>query len=102
MEKSKELEVIKAMREVAYFTFIDALKGLKDATRIIDERVQKDGPKANYSIDSDLLSWSQAVWKSSNRLYNIDQVLNALLDKDGNLSIKIEEKEKDDPFSDIR
>ena len=96
MDKKKEIETMQAMREIAYLTFLDALKGLKDATRIIDERVQKDGPKANYSIDSDLLGWSQAAWKASNRLYNIDQVMSALLGKD------LAKSAKDEEVSDIR
>ncbi len=96
MDNKKEIETIKAMREIAYFTFLDALKGLKDATRLIDERVQKDGPKANCSVDSDLLTWSQAVWKASNRLYNIDQVMSVLLGKD------LAKSANDEEVSDIR
>jgi len=95
-DKKKEIETLKSMREVAYFTFLDAMKGLKDATRLIDERVQKDGPKANYSIDSDLITWSQAVWKASNKLYNIDQVISALLGKD------LAKSANDEEVSDIR
>ena len=66
------------MRSIAYMTLLDALKGLKDATRLVDERVQKDGPAANFSVDSDLLGWSQAVWKSSNKLYTLDQIIEEL------------------------
>ena len=72
------LERLKQMRSIAYMTLLDALKGLKDATRLVDERVQKDGPAANFSVDSDLLGWSQAVWKSSNKLYTLDQIIEEL------------------------
>ena len=72
------LERLKQMRSIAYMTLLDALKGLKDATRLVDERVQKDGPSANFSVDSDLLGWSQAVWKSSNKLYTLDQIIEEL------------------------
>ena len=72
------LERVKQMRSIAYMTLLDALKGLKDATRLVDERVQKDGPAANFSVDSDLLGWSQAVWKSSNKLYTLDQIIEEL------------------------
>ena len=72
------LERLKQMRSIAYMTLLDALKGLKDATRLVDERVQKDGPAANFSVDSDLLGWSQAVWKASNKLYAVDQIIEEL------------------------
>ena len=72
------LERLKQMRSIAYMTLLAALKGLKDATRLVDERVQKDGPAANFSVDSDLLGWSQAVWKSSNKLYTLDQIIEEL------------------------
>ena len=72
------LERLKQMRSIAYMTLLDALKGLKDATRLVDERVQKDGPAANFSVDSDLLGWSQAVWKASNKLYALDQIIEEL------------------------
>ena len=72
------LERLKQMRSIAYMTLLDALKGLKDATRLVDERVQKDGPAANFSVDSDLLGWSQAVWKASNKLYTLDQIIEEL------------------------
>jgi len=66
------------MRAISYTIFLDAIKGLKDATRLIDERIQKDGPSANFSIDSDLLVWSLAVWKASNKLYALDQIIEEL------------------------
>jgi hypothetical protein len=72
------LERLKQIRSIAYMTLLDALKGLKDATRLVDERVQKDGPSANFSVDSDLLGWSQAVWKASNKLYALDQIMEEL------------------------
>jgi hypothetical protein len=73
-----DLERLKQIRSIAYMTLLDALKGLKDATRRVDERVQKDGPAANFSVDSDLLGWSQAVWKASNKLYALDQIIEEL------------------------
>lgn len=72
------LERLKQIRSIAYMTLLDALKGLKDATRLVDERVQKDGPSANFSVDSDLLGWAQAVWKASNKLYALDQIIEEL------------------------
>jgi hypothetical protein len=78
MNDRDTLERAKQMRAISYTVLLDALKGLKDATRLIDERIQKDGPTANFSIDSDLLSWSQAVWKASNKLYALDQIIEEL------------------------
>jgi hypothetical protein len=73
-DKKKDQDRIEEMRSIAYMRFIDAFKGLKQAMHLIDERVQKEGPTANYSMNSDLLSWSQEVWKYSNMLYSLDQV----------------------------
>jgi hypothetical protein len=78
MADKDALERAKQMRAISYTIFLDAIKGLKDATRLIDERIQKDGPSANFSIDSDLLTWSQAVWKASNKLYALDQIIEEL------------------------
>ena len=78
MANKDALERAKQMRAISYTIFLDAVKGLKDATRLIDERIQKDGPNANFSIDSDLLAWSQAVWKASNKLYALDQIIEEL------------------------
>jgi hypothetical protein len=78
MNESDNLEVVKQMRSIAYINLLDALKGLKEATRLVDERIQRDGPHANFSIDSDLLNWSQLVWKASNRLYTLDNVIEEL------------------------
>lgn len=78
MDKKETLKRAKDMREMSYMLFIDALKGLKSATRLIDERVQKEGPAVNYSANSDLLEWAQSVWKHSNALYTIDQVIKNL------------------------
>ena len=74
-----DLERFKQIRSIAYLTLLDAIKGLKDATRLVDERIQKDGPSANFSVDSDLLGWSQAVWKASNKLYTLDQIIEELI-----------------------
>jgi hypothetical protein len=76
--KKDNLERMQQMRSVAYISLIDAMKGLKEATRLIDERIQRDGPNANFSMDSDLLSWSQTVWRASNRLYALDQIIEEL------------------------
>jgi hypothetical protein len=73
-DKKKDQNKIEEMRIIAYMRFIDAFKGLKQAMHLIDERVQKEGPAANYSMNSDLLSWSQEVWKYSNMLYSLDQI----------------------------
>lgn len=78
MDKKETLRRAHDMREVTYMLFIDALKGLKGATRLIDERVQKEGPAANYSANSDLLEWAQSVWRHSNALYTIDQMIVSL------------------------
>ena len=78
MSQDSALKRAHEMRAVAYTSFVDAIKGLKDATRLIDERIQRDGPNANYSMDSDLLSWSQIVWKLSNRLHSLDQIIETL------------------------
>jgi hypothetical protein len=78
MNESDNLEVVKQMRSIAYINLLDALKGLKEATRLVDERIQRDGPHANFSIDSDLLNWSQLVWKASNKLYTLDSVIEEL------------------------
>ena len=78
MNESDNLEVVKQMRSIAYINLLDALKGLKEATRLVDERIQRDGPHANFSIDSDLLNWSQLVWKASNKLYTLDNVIEEL------------------------
>ena len=60
-------------RDIAYSNFINSLKGLKDAVRLIDERITREGPSANYSANSDLVQWAMDVWKSSNAVYNIDR-----------------------------
>ena len=62
------------MREMTYMQFIDCLKGLKHAISLIDDRIHREGPDANYSANSDLLDWSQSVWKHSNVLYTLDQI----------------------------
>ena len=81
MSEGQALKRAREMREMSYMRFIDSLKGLKQATRLIDERVQKEGPEANYSANSDLLEWSQAIWKYSNALYTLDQVIDSLLNE---------------------
>ena len=75
MKKKEELQRAVEMRSIAYLTLIDALTGLKHATRLIDERVTREGPAANFSMDSDLLDWAQAVWKASSRVYTLDQII---------------------------
>ncbi len=81
MNETQALKRAREMREMTYTRFIDSLKGLKQATRLIDERVQKEGPDANYSANSDLLEWSQTIWKYSNALYTLDQVIDSLLNE---------------------
>lgn len=74
-EDTKPLNRMKEMRELTYMSFLDALTGLKKAIFLIDERVQREGPAANYSANSDLLDWSMSVWRHSNALYTLDQVM---------------------------
>ena len=81
MSEVPALKRAREMREMTYMLFIDALKGLRQATRLIDERVQREGPSANYSANSDLLEWSQAIWRHSQALYTLDQVIDSLLNE---------------------
>ena len=81
MNEDQALKRAREMREMTYILFLDALKGLKQATRLIDERVQREGPTANYSANSDLLEWTQAIWRHSQALYTLDQVIDSLLDE---------------------
>lgn len=81
MSEKQSLKRVREMREMTYMLFIDALKGLKQATRLIDERVQREGPAANYSVNSDLLEWSQVIWRHSQALYTLDQIIESLLDE---------------------
>ena len=74
-ESRKELS---DSRELAYRQFIESLKGLKEAIRLIDDRITREGPRANYSANSDLVQWAMDVWKSSNAMYNIDMGIEAL------------------------
>lgn len=60
-----DLSRVRELRRIAYLCFVDALTGLKRATDLIDARVQKDGPRSSYSINSDLLDWSLQAWKQS-------------------------------------
>jgi hypothetical protein len=62
-------------RDIAYKSFIASLKGLKEAIRLIDDRIAREGPSANYSANSDLVQWAMDVWKSSNAMYNIDMTI---------------------------
>lgn len=73
-EDIEALARLKSMREMTYMQFIDCLKGLKHAISLIDDRVHREGPEANYSSNSDLLDWSQSIWKHSSALYTIDQI----------------------------
>jgi hypothetical protein len=73
MRQNKETRLeLFASRDIAYKSFIASLKGLKDAIRLIDDRITREGPSANYSANSDLVQWAMDVWKSSNAMYNID------------------------------
>lgn len=92
MSEKQSLKRVREMREMTYMLFTDALKGLKQATRLIDERVQKEGPNANYSANCDLLEWSQAVWRHSQALYTFDQIIESL----SNEKIVNEEAQDDD------
>lgn len=73
-KNEKASDRVKEMRDLTYMSFLDALTGLKKAMFLIDERVQREGPSANYSVNSDLLEWSMSVWKHSNALYTLDQI----------------------------
>ncbi len=73
-KNEKASDRIKGMRDLTYMNFLDALTGLKKALFLIDERVQREGPHANYSVNSDLLEWSMSAWKHSNALYTLDQI----------------------------
>jgi hypothetical protein len=88
----RDLNRIREMRHVAYMCFIDALTGLKKATSLVDERVQREGPAANYSMNSDLLDWSQQVWKQSNTLYMLDQIIESIA-QEGIDKVDCEEKD---------
>ncbi len=74
-ETRKELS---ESRDLAYRQFIESLKGLKEAIRLIDDRITREGPSANYSANSDLVMWAMDVWKSSNAMYNIDMGIEAI------------------------
>lgn len=87
-EDIEALTRLKSMREVTYMQFIDCLKGLKHAISLIDSRIHREGPEANYSVNSDLLDWAQAVWKHSNALYSLDQISETIRHKQ-----KVEEDE---------
>lgn len=91
MNENQSLKRVREMREMTYMFFIDALKGLKQATRLIDERVQREGPAANYSANSDLLEWSQVIWRHSQALYTLDQIIESLQSE----KIVIEEAQDD-------
>ena len=78
MRTSTAKQCASEMREMTYMCFVDALNGLKNATRLIDERVQREGSSANYSANSDLLEWAQVIWKHSNALYALDQIIESL------------------------
>lgn len=80
-EDIEALARLKSMREMTYMHFIDCLKGLKHAISLIDDRIHREGPEANYSANSDLLDWAQAVWKHSNVLYSLDQISEAIRSK---------------------
>jgi len=81
MQDRKSIEELRKKRELAYGHFISSFKGLKDCVRLLDERITRDGPTANYSMNSELVNWSMDVWKASNAIYNIDSMIEEIVEE---------------------
>lgn len=82
-------------RDLAYSNFINCLKGLKDAVRLLDDRITREGPDANYSANSELVQWSMDLWKSSNAMYNIDMSIAAIDAAHSRLNPRVNEDASD-------
>lgn len=80
MNEKKIMQTLVEKRAMHYNDFMGCLKQLKKKIADIESRVKESGDAINFSANTDFLEDATFLWKSSHRLYQIDELLELLRD----------------------
>lgn len=78
MDEKKIKQTLVEKRAMHYNDFMACIKQLKKKIIDIETRITKEGDAINFSANSDLLEDATMLWKSSHRLYQIDEMIELL------------------------
>lgn len=78
MDAKKVKQTLVEKRAMHYTDFAACIKQLKKKIDDLETRVTKAGDAINFSANSDILEDASMLWKSSHRLYQIDELLELL------------------------
>ena len=87
MVEKKIKQILIEKRAMHYNDFAACIKQLKKKIVDIETRVTKEGDSINFSANSEILEDAAMLWKASHRLYQIDDLLEALRDDTQKLSV---------------
>lgn len=87
MDEKKIRQTLIEKRAMHYSDFTASIKQLKKKILDIEERLTKSGDSINFSANSDFLEDATMLWKSSHRLFQIDDLLESLKDNSQKLNV---------------
>ena len=80
MNEKKIRQTLVEKRAMHHNDFMGSLKQLKKKIADIEARIKESGDAINFSANTDILEDATMLWKSSHRLFQIDELLETLHD----------------------
>lgn len=87
MIETKIKQTLTEKRAMHYNDFTGCLKQLKKKILEIEDRLTREGDAINFSANSDFLEDATMLWKSSHRIYQIDELMATLQDTTQKLTV---------------
>lgn len=87
MTETKIKQSLIEKRAMHYNDFTGCLNQIKKKIGDIESRIRESGDAINFSANSDFLEDAVMLWKSSHRLYQIDELLETLQDDTQKLTV---------------